>query len=110
MDLVNFVSFLLGFSIFFSVILLIRKGRLKEKYSILWLIAGFFICIFSISRRFLEWISFSIGIYYPPTLLFLAGVLFLVVINISFSVTISELSTKIEVLAQRLALLEGKDR
>ncbi len=106
MDIVQIISFLIGVVLFLSVVFLIITGRLKERYSLLWLASSLFICILSISRRLLEYISYKLGIYYPPSLLFLAGVLFLLAINISFSVTISRLSSKVDTLAQEIALLK----
>ncbi len=106
MDTVQILSFIVGITIFLSVIFLIRKGSLKEKYSILWLFSSFIVCILSVTRGFLEKISLLAGIYYPPSLLFLVSVIFLLIINISFSVTISRLSTKVDTLAQELAILK----
>ncbi len=108
MDIVHIISFLVGLSILIFVIFLIVTGRLKERYSLLWLISAIFICILSVSRGLLEYISYKIGIYYPPSLLFLAGVLFLLALNISFSVTISRLSSRIDTLAQEIALMKEK--
>ena len=108
MDITAVISFLVGLSILVSVILLIRSSKLKERYSILWLFSSIIVCILALSRGLLEKISHSVGIYYAPSFLFLVGVLFLLAINISFSVTISKLSTQINILAQRLAILESK--
>ena len=93
------------------VIELIRRGRLKEKYSLLWLLAGSMLFILSISRELLEYLSRMVGIYYPPSLLFLLAFLFLLLITLHFSVVISGLSEKNKKLAQELALLrqEVKD-
>lgn len=110
MDIVQVISLIIGLLILSSVIFFIITGRLKERYSLLWLISALFICLLSISRKLLEYVSYKLGIYYPPSLLFLAGVLFLLAINISFSVTISRLSSKVDTLAQEIALLkENRD-
>lgn len=108
MDITAVISFLVGLSILISVILLIRSSKLKERYSILWLFSSIIVCVLALSRRLLEKISYAVGIYYAPSFLFLVGVLFLLAINISFSVTISKLSSQINILAQRLAMLESK--
>ncbi len=108
MDITAAISFFIGLSILVSVILLIRSSKLKERYSILWLFSSIVVCILALSRGLLEKISYSVGIYYAPSFLFLIGVLFLLAINISFSVTISRLSSQINILAQRLAILESK--
>ena len=88
------------------IVELIRRGRLKEKYSLLWLFAGIILLIFSLSRGLLEYVSSLLGIYYPPSLLFLLAFLFLLLITLHFSVVISGLSDKNKKLAQELALLQ----
>lgn len=108
MDIVQILSFVIGVLLFVSVLFLIVTGRLKERYSILWLVSSLSIVFLSVSRALLERVSYMLGIYYPPSLLFLAGVFFLLIINISFSVTISRLSSKVDALAQEVAFLKGK--
>lgn len=110
MDLVQIASFMIGLVIFVSVISFISFKRLKERYSIIWLFSAFVICFLSVNRPFLDYISLKLGIYYPPSLLFLAGTVFLLAINISFSVTISELSSKVDTLTQEIALLKAKQK
>lgn len=87
------------------VVELIRRGRLKEKYSLLWLFAGTILLVFSSSRGLLEYVSSLVGIYYPPSFLFLLAFLFLLLITLHFSSVISGLSEKNKQLAQELALL-----
>jgi len=87
------------------IVELIRRGRLKEKYSLLWLFAGTILLIFSLSRGLLEYASSLLGIYYPPSFLFLVAFLFLLLITLHFSVVVSGLSEKNKQLAQELALL-----
>jgi hypothetical protein len=88
-----------------AVVEMIRRGRLKEKFSLLWLFAGAILLIFSSSRGLLEYVSSLVGIYYPPSFLFLLAFLFLLLITLHFSSVISELSEKNKQLAQELALL-----
>jgi len=87
------------------VVELIRRGRLKERYSLLWLLAGGVLLVLSSSRDLLEVVSHLVGIYYPPSFLFLLAFLFLLLITLHFSVVISGLSEKNKKLAQELALL-----
>jgi hypothetical protein len=58
-----------------------------------------------VSRRLLEVAALSIGIFYPPSLLFLVGVLFLLMVTIGHSVSLSRLSESNHNLAQEVALL-----
>ena len=92
------------------IIELIRRGRLKEKYSLLWLFAGTILLVLSLSRNLLEYVSSRVGIYYPPSFLFLLAFLFLLLITLHFSSVISGLSEKNKQLAQEVALLRQELR
>jgi uncharacterized membrane protein len=91
--------------IFLVIVELIRRGRLKERYALLWLFSSFLMLGLSLWRNALENISRLAGIYYPPSLLFLLAFLFLLLINLHFSVAVSELSEKNKKLTQEIALL-----
>src|SRR5512139_664401 len=106
MDIVILLATLVAASIVFSVVELIRRNKLKEKYSLLWLISSLVILFFSVSRKSLETISLLVGIQYPPSFIFLLASLFLIVINIHFSTVTSELFEKNKTLTQEIALLK----
>lgn len=105
MDLLKVMSVAVTGLVLVVVIELIRRGRLKERYSLLWLFAGAVLFILSSSRSLLEFFSNLVGIYYAPSFLFLLAFLFLLLITLHFSVVISGLSEKNKKLAQELALL-----
>ena len=105
MDLLKILSIVASGSVFVLVIELIRRGRLKERYSLLWLFASGVLLVLSSSRYMLELFSHMVGIYYAPSFLFLLAFLFLLLITLHFSVVISGLSEKNKQLAQELALL-----
>lgn len=105
MDLVPLLTTCITVLILMSVVELIRRNRLKEKYSLLWLVSALVMLFFSVSRKSLEWISLLVGIQYPPSLIFILAFLFLVVINVHFSTVISELFEKNKDLTQEIALL-----
>lgn len=112
MDILKILTFIMSGGLFLLVIELIRKGRLKERYALLWLFAAFVMLIFSSSRNLLEWTSHLFKIYYPPSFLFLLAFLFLLMIALHFSTVISRLSEQNKRLAQEIALLrqEVKER
>ncbi len=105
MDLLKILAITGSGVLLFVVIELIRRGRLKERYSLLWLLAGVVLLFLSSSRNALEFIARHVGIYYPPSFLFLIAFLFLLLITLHFSVVISGLSEKSKKLAQEIALL-----
>jgi hypothetical protein len=110
MDLLKILAIVGSGTVLFLVVELIRRGRLKERYSLLWLFASGVLLLLSSSRGILRYISNMMGIYYPPSFLFLLAFLFLLLITLHFSVTISGLSEKNKRLAQELALLRQELR
>ncbi|HTP05767.1 MAG TPA: DUF2304 domain-containing protein [Nitrospirota bacterium] len=110
MDVLKILAIVGSGTVLLLVVELIRRGRLKERYSLLWLFAGGVLLVLSSSRTILEYISNLVGIYYPPSFLFLLAFLFLLLITLHFSVTISGLSEKNKRLAQELALLRQEMR
>ncbi len=101
--------FSLAFSIllFVSIIELIRRRKLLERYSLLWLGVAVLMMVASISRRLLDILAESVGIYYPPAALFLVALLFIVALLLHFSLVISRMSEENKILAQKIALLES---
>lgn len=86
---------------------LIRKEKLREEYSLLWLFTGSVIFIFSLSPEFFlsKFISRITGIFYLSTVVMIVFV-FLLLIVFHFSVVISKLTNQNKELAQRYALLK----
>jgi hypothetical protein len=105
MDIVKILAIAGSATLLFLVFELIRRGRLKERYALLWLFSGAVLLILSLSRSLLEYIARQVGIFYPPSLLFLIAFLFLLLITLHFSAVISGLSEKNKRLAQEIALL-----
>lgn len=100
---------LLGASLFLIFIFrLIVKGQLREEYSILWIACTLILIIFSIWRRGLEQISLALGVFYPPSLVFLAAIFAILVFLVHLSVVVSRLQNQIKVLTQEVALLKNE--
>ena len=89
---------------------LVRRKHLMERYAILWLLAAVTLLVLAVWQGLLTTLSHAVGIYYPPAALFAVAFLFVLVMLIHFSVTISRLSDQNTMLAQRLALLEQRVR
>ncbi|MCB0804396.1 MAG: DUF2304 domain-containing protein [Bacteroidales bacterium] len=97
-------------SIFFIFLLvyLIRKQRIKEEYSLLWLFFGFIFLLFSIWRDGLDYLAGLVGIAYPPAALFMLFILAFFFILIEFSVIISRLSDRNKNLTQEVAIQKAE--
>ena len=108
MDMVQIIAITVNVAIFIVVIELIRRSHLKERYSLIWLAASIVLMVFSGSRKLLDLISKMVGIYYPPSFLFLLSIAFLLVLLLHFSTVISMLNEKNNRLAQELGLLKTR--
>ncbi len=106
MDILMVLAVVGSGTVFLVVIDLIRRGKLKERYALLWLCASCVLLLFSLSRRLLDTVSHLIGIYYPPSFLFLLAFVFMLMIALHYSAVISRLSEQNKILAQELALLK----
>lgn len=97
-------------ALFAFVIDFIRRGLLKEKYSVLWIISALAIMALSVKKGLLDAIAGLLGIAYPPSLLFLVAFVFILLINLHFSVVISILHEKNKALVQDITLLKNSLR
>ncbi len=87
---------------------MVRRRMLREEYSILWLFGSVVILVLSLKKEWLDWAAGMAGIFYPPSFLFLVGMIFIMLILIHFSITISRLYQTNKKIAQELALLKNK--
>jgi hypothetical protein len=95
-------------SLFLYIFYLVRKKKIKEEYSLLWLSSSLVFIVFSIWRHGLEFFAKLMGIAYPPAALFLILLLAIFLILIEFSINISRLTEENKILAQELALLKDE--
>ena len=86
---------------------LVRRGQIKEKYSLLWFVTATSLLALTVRRDWLHKLSNAIGVYYPPSALFLVLSFFTIVMLVHFSMVISRLITQNQKLALELALLKA---
>jgi len=95
------------FSLFFmlAVVDLVRRRKLKEQYSLLWLLVGLSMLVLSVSRVNLERLAAFLDIKYAPAMLFLFGLIFSFVLILHLTVVISKMSERLVTLTQDFAIL-----
>jgi len=97
---------IIGSIVLFALVIdFIRRGLLKEKYSVLWLAATVVIAVLSFKKELLDYLASIFGIAYPPSLLFIVAFIFVLLITLHFSVIISIQHEKNKRMVQELALL-----
>ncbi len=105
---IEVVAFLACFMLVSLVFELVRRKQIKEKYSFLWFMTGISLIILTLKRDWLEKFAKLVGIYYPPSALFLVLSFFIILILIHYSMVLSRLMSQNQKLAQKLALLEAE--
>ena len=89
------------------VLNLVRKNKLDEKYSILWLFFSIIVLIVSLFPSIIEKISEIYDVYYPPALLLLFAIIIIVAYIIHITLVITKQNKMIIKLTQEVALLKG---
>lgn len=98
-------SLLVSISVFFFTIDLVRKKRVREEYSLLWLVTSLTMIVLIFKYEWLVALTQLIGAVLPTTTLFLGSILFLLVLAVQFSIKISRLTDQVKDLVQENALL-----
>jgi hypothetical protein len=106
----TFVAALAVVLVLGTIIELIRRRRLQERYALLWIATGGVMLVLAVWRSALDQFAQLVGVAYPPSALFMVAGLFVLVVLLHFSTVLSRLSDQNKTLAQRLALLEQQLR
>jgi hypothetical protein len=107
---IQILAILASAGLLLVVLELVRSKRLLERYALLWIFSALVLLALACSKSLLERVSDTIGVFYPPTALFLVAFLFVMVLLLHFSIAVSRLQDQSKVLAQRMALLEERQR
>jgi hypothetical protein len=107
---IQIVSIIAAAGLFVIVLELVRRRRLLERYALLWLFSAAALLGLAIWRDLLATVADWIGIAYPPNALFVIAFGAILVLLLHFSIAVSRLADQSKVLAQRIALLEERQR
>jgi len=101
-------AFVLAIIILVTIFELVRKRKLREEYSWLWIITGLSILLVVWRYDLLVRFTHFIGAFWPTSTLFLIGLIFLMLINLHYSVKISGLTNQVKNLSQEITLLKAE--
>lgn len=99
-------ALVIGIGIFVTIIEMVRRRKLGEEYSFLWLIIGLGIVVLVLWQDLLEWLTYLIGAIAQTTTIFVFGFVIVILINLHYSVKITKLSRQVKELAQQIAILK----
>lgn len=105
---VQLLSVFGSISLLVLVLYLIRKGYLREGYSLGWLFISLLVFVVSVFGDLLADIAQLTGIYYAPTAIMLVLIFGLILVSIHLSVLSSKHDKQIKDLIQENALLKEK--
>jgi hypothetical protein len=105
---IQIITIFINFLFILYVSSLIIKGKLREEYSIVWIICTILLTIFSFWRDGLDIITKILGIYEPPNLVFTASIFVIFIYLLHVSVVNSRLQNNITKLTQEIAILKEK--
>ena len=89
---------------------LVRRRRLLERYALVWLGVTSLLIVLSAWDGLLSGVASLLGIFYPPSALFVVAFGFVIFLLLHFSVAVSRLADQSKVLAQQVGLLEERVR
>ena len=102
---------LIGSVLFLLFVLeLVRRRRLAEEYSALWIVSALVLIGISLRRDVLDFAATWLGVYYPPAVLVLMLVAIISVASLSFSVILSRQHRQIDRLIEENAIMAAELR
>lgn len=100
---------LISVALLVIIVELVRRRKLREEYTVLWILTGIVIVVLALWYGLLERITAFIGAGFPTSTLFFFALIFLILVSLQFSVKVSALSNQVKSMAQRIALLEVRE-
>lgn len=104
---VHLLVLIVGAAIIVAMIELLRRQRLKERYTVLWFATAIGVAVLAVFPRLLDIAADAVGIQSGPHLLFLLAVIALGLVCIQLSVEVSRLEERTRTLAEEVALLRA---
>ncbi|MGE5833793.1 MAG: DUF2304 domain-containing protein [Acidobacteriota bacterium] len=109
-DRVQVVAIAVSVVLLMVVLELVRRRKLVEEYSLLWILGSLAIVGLSIWRGLLDIAARELGVFYPPSLLLMLLVVSVFVALLWFSVVLSRQRQQIDRLVEETAILGAEIR
>ncbi len=102
---IQIISILGSLAVMAFVFIMIRRGKLREEYALIWFVAGLMLIGVSLWRDSIDLVARLAGIYYAPSVLLLGVIVLGFILAMHFSIALSRLADQNKSLAQEVALL-----
>lgn len=104
----HLVTLGIGLGIAISIFVLVRKNHLMASHAIWWLMVAVASVSFGVYPRLIDRVGAIFGIHYPPTLLIVIGIGFILIKMLTMDMKLTTQERKIRALTQRLAIVESE--
>ena len=102
----NITTISIGVLLAFTIFLMVRRDHLHGPFAIWWLVVAIVAIVLSVFPKIVNQISHHLGINYPPTLILVIAVCFILLKMLSQDLQRTLQEKKIRRLTQRMAILE----
>ena len=109
-DRVQILAIAASIVLLLVVLELVRRRRLVEEYSLLWVVAALALIGVSLRRDILDSTARWLNVHYPPAVLVLLLIFIVFVASLCFSVILSRQQQQIERLIDETAILSAEIR
>lgn len=87
------------------IVELLRRGILREKFAVLWLLVGIAVLVMAVFPQIVGWAADLVGVQVPANLLFFLTAVLLLLVSVQLSYEVSRLEARTRRLAEEIALL-----
>jgi hypothetical protein len=109
-DRIHLVALAVSATLLFLVLELVRRRKLTEEYSFLWILCSLALLALSIQKGVLDVAARWLGVYYPPIVLLLVLIVMVFVALLCVTVIVSRQRKQIEHLIEETAVLGAEIR
>lgn len=106
MEKIQIIAIIISATFLAYISYLIVKGKLREEYSIIWIVCTAILLLFSFWRKGLDFFASVMGVVDPPNIVFSAAIFAVLIYLLHLSVVVSKLQHQNKTLAQEIALLK----
>ena len=111
MNVVTYVfAILAALATLLVIVWMMRRGRLRERHAIWWIIASILALIVSVFPATLEWATHLLGFALPSNLIYFVSIAVLVLVCIQHSSELTRVEAQVRRLAEEVAMLRMQER
>lgn len=109
-DRIQIVAIAVSVILLLVVLELVRRRKLTEEYSFLWIVGALVLVTLSVRRDALDTAAAWLGVHYPPMVLLMLLIVIVFVASLCFSVIVSRQRQQIERLIGETSILAAELR